>query len=112
MMWDLGRLRCADFGPGGDLAKIENAVDQDALLDLIDEDHWMGIEDMQTDGLWFWVDGTQARTPGMVFGYDGWGLNQPDGELAENCAELDAGQAGWADSSCEQLQPIVCRHDM
>lgn len=109
--WDLARVRCADFGPGGDLAKIENAVDQAALLGLVAEDHWMGVDDLQTDGLWFWVDGTQARAGAMVFGYDGWGMGQPDGELAENCAELDPGQTGWADSPCNQSQPIVCRHD-
>lgn len=110
-MWDLARTRCADFGPGGDLAKIENMIDQTALVALVDEDHWIGIDDIQTDGLWFWVDGTMARAGGMVFGYDGWGEGQPDGGLAENCAELDPAQFGWADSPCNQSQPIVCRHD-
>jgi hypothetical protein len=109
--WELARTRCADFGPGGDLAKIENADDQDALLALVAEDHWIGIEDMVSDGLWFWVDGTMARAGVMVFGYDGWAPGQPSGALAENCAEIDPAQAGWADSSCNQSQPIVCRHD-
>lgn len=109
--WDAARTRCADFGPSGDLAKIENAIDQTALLALVAVDHWVGLEDLQTDGLWFWVDGTAARVGAMVIGYDGWGAMQPDGQLAENCAELDPGQFGWADSPCGQTQPIVCRHD-
>lgn len=106
--WDLARARCQIFG--GDLAKIESARDQATLLGLVLEDHWVGIDDRNVDGMWFWVDGTAARNGAMVIGYDGWSPNQPNGGLAENCAELDPGQTGWADSPCEQLQPYICRH--
>jgi hypothetical protein len=106
--WDDARMRCAQFA--GDLAKIENDTDQLTLLALVFEDHWMGIGDRDVEGMWVWVDGAVAINAGVVSGYDGWGAGQPDGGLVENCAELDPGQLGWADSPCDQMQPIVCRH--
>ena len=106
--WDSARERCGVFG--GDLAKIENAADQGTLLALVSEDHWIGMDDRDDEGMWFWVDGTEARDGETVIGYDGWNPNQPGGGIVENCAELDPGQDGWADAGCAQLQRYVCRH--
>lgn len=106
--YDQARERCGGFV--GDLAKIEQLEDQVTLLGAVGEDHWIGIDDRQVEGTWLWVDGTISNVGGVPMGFDGWNPSQPSGGLAENCAEMDPGQAGWADSPCEQAQPYICRH--
>lgn len=106
--WEPARDACEPYG--GDLAVIDDGVDQQALLPLVLEDYWIGLSDDEEEGHWVWVDGTDAIVDGAVMGYDGWSFDQPSGGKIENCAELDPGQSGWADSPCEQPQPYICRH--
>lgn len=109
--WDGARMDCGSLGPGVDLAIIDNAADQTALLALILGDTWIGISDIAEEGHWLWVDGTNSISGGVTMGYDGWASTQPEGGV-ENCAELDPGQMGWADAGCDQLQPYICRHPL
>jgi hypothetical protein len=111
--WDQARNACAGFGPTADLAVIDDATDQSGLLLLIGVtamDHWVGISDIDEEGHWVFVDGTDSIVDGGHLGYDGWAKSQPSGGKAENCGELDPVQNGWADSPCDSPQPFICRH--
>jgi hypothetical protein len=107
--WDGARTECAAFGDESDLAIIGTAADQSALLLLLLGDTWVGLSDSAEEGHWVWVDGTDSIVDGAPVGYDGWAATQPEGG-GQNCGELDPLQAGWADATCTQLQPYICRH--
>jgi hypothetical protein len=110
VVWDEARSACAAFGPDVDLAIIDNAADQVALLAAVGDDHWIGVSDIDEEGHWVFVDGTDSIVGGVHQPYDGWASGQPSGGNVENCAELDPGRSGWADSPCTQEQPFICRH--
>jgi len=107
--WDAARTECATFG--GDLAIIDDAVDQNAIMALLLGDTWIGLSDSAEEGHWIWVDGSDSIADGVPVGYDGWAATQPEGG-AENCGEFDPAQSGWADAGCDQLQPYICRHPL
>ncbi|MEM6994727.1 MAG: lectin-like protein, partial [Myxococcota bacterium] len=88
----------------------DNAGDQAALLGEIMDDHWIGISDLGEEGEWYTVEDDLVYTQGMSQGFAGWAMLQPGGGVIENCAELDPGQGGWADSGCLQMQPTICEH--
>lgn len=108
--WDAARPLCqAAFGPMAELGRIDDAVDQDALLDLIGgTDHWLSLNDLAVEGTWRWHNGDLAYDNGMPVGYDGWRPGQPGSGTGERCGELDPG--GWADATCSQMQPRICEH--
>lgn len=109
MPWDDARIDCGDFGPGADLAMIDDQADQAALLRLVVGDYWLGMSDVAEEGHWVWVDGSDAIVGGNVIGFNGWALGQPEGG-SENCGEMDSTKSGWADTSCGALQPSICQH--
>jgi hypothetical protein len=109
MPWSDARTACAGFGPGADLVRIDDPIDQGVLIGLAPGDHHIGLTDEQEEGHWRWVDGTDAIVDGNVVGYDGWAGSQPEGG-PENCGELDSAQSGWADTSCDGPQPRICEH--
>jgi hypothetical protein len=100
--WDEARTRCQEHGY--DLVVLETESEDEwvwARITEIDErDWWMGLEDMDEDGQWRWVDGTAASF--LDFGPD-----QPSG--GEVCVEFDDDPAGtWNDEGCGTNNPFVC----
>jgi hypothetical protein len=110
LAWADARDACAAFGPGVDLARIDADPDQATLLALVTGDAWIGISDLDEENHWVWVDGSDAIVGGVVVGFDGWAVDQPDQPGVEHCAELDSPLGGWNDVTCDQLQPFLCRH--
>src|SRR5688572_4167093 len=102
LIWEAARAACDVFGPDSDLAIIDNDTDQTTLLIATTPtgDHALGMHDIDEEGHWVWVDGTDAIVGDTVIGYNGWNPAQPKGGLAENCGELDPAQLGWADTDC------------
>jgi len=108
--WAEARAFCEAFGPGVDLAILDNAVDQATLLALVPADAWIGLSDLARTDHWVWVDGTESVVGGAHVGYDGWAPLQPDGSGVEHCGELDPGAVGWQDVDCTQNQALLCQH--
>ncbi len=107
--WEQARTACMDaYGPDAELAIIDNATDQEGLLQRIAGiDHWIGMTDIVREGLWLWHDGSAAFMDGAPVSFNGWRPDQP-GDNGEHCGELDAG--GWADANCGQNQRYICEH--
>jgi hypothetical protein len=110
LSWADARDACDGFGPGVDLAQIDNADDDAIIFGLITGDTWFGASDLAEEGHWVWVDGSDAIAGGVVVGYDGWGAGEPNGAANEHCGELDLNFDGWIDVDCTQLQAWLCRH--
>ncbi len=110
------RILCASYG--GVLVRIDSAVDNDQLLDLLLDvmpgainQVWLGGTDEQEEGIFRWEDGVRVPAP-----FSNWGLDQPNdlppGEhcLAISLQSINGVEPGeWVDRACEtELKPFVC----
>ncbi|XP_059366185.1 tetranectin-like [Carassius carassius] len=90
------------------LSSDENAQLYDYVRQSIgpDAEIWLGINDMQTEGVWLDQAGSNIR-------YKNWKLPQPDGSSAENCAVLSGASGGkWLDEKCREERASVCEFNI
>ncbi|XP_041665720.1 tetranectin-like [Cheilinus undulatus] len=102
---------------GGVLGMPTSSDENDKLRDYIrqrigpDEQIWLGINDMVTEGTW--VD-----TTGSSIIYKNWDTSnhrsrQPDGGMSHNCAVLSVASSGkWFDENCRDEKPSVCQFNI
>ena len=85
------------------LASIHSQSDNNSLVNLrasAPTDHaqnngWIGLNDIDTEGNWEWIDGT-------VFNYTNWDETgiEPNGGTTENCVDVTTGKGHWNDLPC------------
>ena len=103
--WADAKVRCESLG--GHLALPGSEGEQnflaDSLLELEDENWWIGITDAENEGQWIMADGSLP-------GYDGWDSDQPNGGPDQNCGVIAHNIGGeWNDKSCHEMYPSICR---
>uniref|UniRef100_A0A3P8RR75 C-type lectin domain-containing protein n=1 Tax=Amphiprion percula TaxID=161767 RepID=A0A3P8RR75_AMPPE len=84
--WTNGREDCKR--QGADLVVINSAEEQMFLSTFANKPTWIGLNDIQTEGTWMWVDGTP-----LTLRY--WDKNQPDN---------GGGSARWGDEDCATIR--------
>ncbi|KAI4896068.1 hypothetical protein NFI96_034419, partial [Prochilodus magdalenae] len=92
----------------------------DFVSPRVGEMHWIGLNDLETEGKWMWVNNQTLNETGVTFWYkhgngqaepDNWKQQDPSGE---NCASLgmDSGfMDKWFDASCSKLRKYICEKD-
>lgn len=104
---------------GGVLGTPASSDENERLADYIrqsigpDEQVWLGVNDMTTEGSW--VDQS-----GLTVAYKNWDTSgsgaapQPDGGASQNCAVLSAASSGgkWLDENCREEKPYVCQFNI
>ncbi|KAM3596904.1 uncharacterized protein V6R79_022659 [Siganus canaliculatus] len=102
---------------GGVLGSPTSSDVNEQLRDYIrqsigpDEQVWLGINDMMTEGAW--VDQT-----GTGITYKNWDTSnsrspQPDGGSSHNCAVMSLTSRGkWFDENCREEKPSVCQFNI
>uniref|UniRef100_A0A3P9JH57 C-type lectin domain family 3 member B n=1 Tax=Oryzias latipes TaxID=8090 RepID=A0A3P9JH57_ORYLA len=102
---------------GGALGTPTSTDENDQLREYLrqsvgpDEQVWLGINDMMTEGAW--MDQT-----GLSISYTNWDTSnlrshQPDGGMSENCAVLSGvSQGKWFDENCREERPSVCQFNI
>ncbi|XP_047665769.1 C-type lectin domain family 4 member A-like [Tachysurus fulvidraco] len=87
--WTQSRDYCVE--KGGHLVIITSQTEQGFLFPQIRETHWIGLNDLETEGQWMWVNNKPLKETGVTFWYsdpkqpDNWKVEDPSGE---NCAAL------------------------
>ena len=115
--WVGARETCASMGY--DLAVItdadENAFVAERLVALTGDGlgSWIGANDLETEGQWVWLDGTETfwegESNGLATGFAVWGVGEPNEDFAgEDCGSLVAGFQAWNDLGCTQPQSYAC----
>nr|XP_055075381.1 C-type lectin domain family 4 member F-like [Misgurnus anguillicaudatus] len=113
--WASSRAVCVSMG--ADLVTITSQKEQDFLVSKIKETHWIGLNDLETEGRWVWVNNKSLEETRVEFWHkrtseksepDNWKVEDPSGE---NCASL--GYRGgylhnWFDNSCKELKRFIC----
>lgn len=102
---------------GGVLVSPLSSAENDQLRDYIrlslgqDEQVWLGINDMITEGDWMDQMGSKIT-------YKNWDMSnyrspQPDGGMSQNCAVLSAASNGkWFDENCREEKASVCQFNI
>ncbi|KAK2887579.1 hypothetical protein QQF64_013219 [Cirrhinus molitorella] len=97
---------------GGILSTPLSSDENTQLYDYVrqsigpDAEIWLGINDMQTEGVWKDQTGSNIR-------YKNWKLPQPNGGSAKNCAILSGASGGkWLDDSCREERASVCEFNI
>ncbi|XP_047665779.1 C-type lectin domain family 6 member A-like [Tachysurus fulvidraco] len=113
--WEQSRDYCVE--KGGHLVIITSQTEQDFVVSQIGETHWIGLNDLETEGQWMWVNNKPLMETGVMF----WsrapeGPNEPDNWKAEdpsgeNCASLGDANINihtWFDASCSTIKKCIC----
>ncbi|XP_058261118.1 hepatic lectin-like [Hemibagrus wyckioides] len=113
--WTQSRDYCVE--KGGHLVIITSQTEQEFVVLQIRETHWIGLNDLETEGQWMWVNNQSLNETGVTFWYrspqgisepDNWKAEDPTGE---NCTALghEVGITDkWFDASCRKLKQFIC----
>ncbi len=101
--WQAARNFCKSLG--ADLLVIESLEENDWIAEQSVTNPWIGINDIQTEGTFVWLDGEST-------GFTRWNEGEPnDSGGAEDCGLLYTGadSAGaWNDAPCGNEYQFVC----
>ncbi|KAK3508580.1 hypothetical protein QTP70_034019, partial [Hemibagrus guttatus] len=113
--WTQGRDLCVE--KGGHLVIITNQPEQEFVASQIGETHWIGLNDLETEGQWMWVNNQPLNERGVTFWYRSpQGISEPDNwkeedPAGENCVALGHEEGftnKWFDASCRKLKQFIC----
>ncbi|KAJ4933212.1 hypothetical protein JOQ06_030047 [Pogonophryne albipinna] len=105
--WQQSRQNCR--ARGADLVIVDSYEEQEFITSMINEQTWIGLNDINQEGTWKWVDGTPltlkywASTPDNGSGDPVWG--------EEDCASLVDGRetrTNWNDLRCATRLQWIC----
>ncbi|KAF7249118.1 hypothetical protein EYD10_04923 [Varanus komodoensis] len=96
--WENSRHICRNLN--ADLVVINSGQEQDFLVfnKQYKQSHWIGYSDLENEGSWKWVDGTNAS-------YKYWASSEPNNNSGEeDCAVLEEeGNYKWHDAISPQV---------
>ncbi|GAA6088169.1 C-type lectin domain family 6 member A-like isoform X1 [Tachysurus ichikawai] len=110
--WTQSRDYCVE--KGGHLVIITIQTEQGFLISQIKKTHWIGLNDLETEGQWMWVNNQPLNETGVTFWFsspkqpDNWTKMDPSGE---NCAALGDAIGNthkWFDDSCSTIKKYIC----
>ncbi|XP_026088298.1 C-type lectin domain family 4 member F-like [Carassius auratus] len=114
MDWSSSRAFCVS--KGADLVTITSQTEQVFLASKIKAWYWIGLNDLETEGHWVWVNNQSLNEIGVQFWHKRKsGKSEPDnwnvGLTGEDCAivkndtnYLDS----WFDVSCHSVMKFIC----
>ncbi|KAF7686735.1 CD209 antigen-like protein C isoform X2 [Silurus meridionalis] len=108
--WAESRQYCRE--KGADLVIIKSRENQEFIIQQIGKDYqlWIGLSDIETEGKWKWVDGTEL-TSGTGFWYNGEPSNSGNNE---HCAEMwkFPDKMAWNDRPCSEQSKWICEKNL
>ncbi|XP_051991422.1 C-type lectin domain family 4 member E-like isoform X2 [Xyrauchen texanus] len=114
MNWMQTRDYCVTLG--GHLVIITSKAVQDFLVSEVKETHWIGLNDLETEGHWVWVN-NQPLNDSMEFWMkrengesepDNWTKDHPAGEDCACLGHINGETDFWTDAFCFEEKRFVC----
>ncbi|KAL1255145.1 hypothetical protein QQF64_013206 [Cirrhinus molitorella] len=100
---------------GADLVTITNQTEQNYLVSKIKEAHWIGLNDLETEGHWVWVNNQTLTETGVQFWFmdsprqpDNWRNQDPSGENCASLGDENGNFQSWFDASCKKTRKFIC----
>ncbi|KAK7139491.1 hypothetical protein R3I93_016584 [Phoxinus phoxinus] len=111
--WTSSRDVCVS--KGADLVTITSQSEQDYLVSKIKVTHWIGLNDLDTEGHWVWVNNQTLTDTGVQFWFtegprqpDNWRANDPSGENCAGLGDESGNFHSWFDASCGTEKSFIC----
>ncbi|XP_047665780.1 C-type lectin domain family 6 member A-like [Tachysurus fulvidraco] len=113
--WTQSRDYCVE--KGGHLVIITSQTEQNFVVSQIGETHWIGLNDLETEGQWMWVNNKPLKETGVTFWYsspkgtnepDNWKVEDPSGENCAALGNVDGNTHNWFDASCRRIKKYIC----
>jgi hypothetical protein len=113
--WDTARASCQAEGSGWDLATVRGRADTAFILELLDDELWIGASDAALEGRWiwiatgdvFWPEAADAGADSGVAVYTNWNEGEPNNVDGADCLRLlTTGE--WADLPCDDERGALC----
>ncbi|XP_051519446.1 hepatic lectin-like isoform X3 [Myxocyprinus asiaticus] len=114
MNWTQSRDYCVTLG--GHLVIINSKAVQDFLVSEVKETHWIGLNDLETEGHWVWVN-KQPLNDSIEFWMkrengdnepDNWTKHHPAGEDCASLGHSNGDTDFWNDAFCFEEKRFVC----
>ncbi|XP_060720788.1 C-type lectin domain family 4 member E-like [Tachysurus vachellii] len=111
------RVRDYCVEKGGHMVIITSQTEQDFLFSKKIKKHWIGLNDLKTEGQWMWVNNQPLNETGVTLWFSSpGGANEPDNwtkmdPSGENCAALGDANGNihkWFDASCSTMKKCIC----
>ncbi|XP_051729706.1 CD209 antigen-like protein E isoform X2 [Ctenopharyngodon idella] len=100
---------------GADLVTITSRSEQDFLFSKINVMHWIGLNDLDTEGHWVWVNNQTLNETGVQFWFNGgpsepdnWRVQDPSGENCASLGDENGNFQSWFDASCKKKKKFIC----
>uniref|UniRef100_A0A673FLA5 CD209 antigen-like protein E n=1 Tax=Sinocyclocheilus rhinocerous TaxID=307959 RepID=A0A673FLA5_9TELE len=115
LSWSSSRAFCVS--KGADLVTITSLTEQNFLVSKIKAWHWIGLNDLKTEGHWVWVNNQTLNESGVQFWHKREsGKSEPDNWKEEdltgkNCAIMKNDfnyLESWFDVSCNYRMKFIC----
>ncbi|XP_051519438.1 CD209 antigen-like protein E isoform X1 [Myxocyprinus asiaticus] len=114
--WSCSQDDCVS--KGANLVTITSKQEQEFLVSKINMTHWIGLNDLDTEGHWVWVNNQTLDT--QVQFWFSVGQREPDNwkeedPLGENCASLGdhlGNYNTWFDASCKKHKRYICERNI
>jgi hypothetical protein len=94
----------------GHLLEVQDQGESDFVATWLDsggQDSWMGLNDRDSEGDFFWVlDAGSTRA--MTFSF--WDGDPPDNDN-DDCVLFKKGSGDWDDKSCTETREYVCERE-
>ncbi|XP_067281137.1 C-type lectin domain family 4 member F-like [Pseudorasbora parva] len=101
---------------GADLVTITSQSEQDFLVSKIKASHWIGLNDLDTEGHWVWVNNQTLTETGVQFWFNGgptepdnWRVKDPSGENCASLGDHNGNFKSWFDASCKTAKSFICK---
>ena len=106
---DYGDAKAQCESDGSFLAIPRSEAEEDFLFGFFPDDlsMWIGINDIEKEGLFVGVDGREIS---RYDSWTNWGPGEPNGGFTENAVEIryEYGRKRWNDVTVKKLQKFIC----
>ncbi|XP_026087229.1 C-type lectin domain family 6 member A-like [Carassius auratus] len=114
MNWTQSRDHCVTLG--GHLVIINSKTEQDFVTSNVEETHWIGLNDLETEGHWVWVNNKPVnnsvkfwmKRKNDISESDNWTKVHPDGEDCACLGHINGETDFWMDTYCFEEKRFVC----
>ena len=96
-------LQLLEITPAMDALKGVEMELKDAAFDVVFQHWWVGLNDLEEEGVWAWSDGS-------ALDFEAWNDGEPNDSGGEDCGHLSTwGDGGWNDIPCTDAFPQICQ---
>ncbi|XP_035695381.1 uncharacterized protein LOC118429108 [Branchiostoma floridae] len=106
--YDDAKAKCA--ADGGRLVAPKTEMLDTFIMGLVQAngggDHWIGLDDRASEGVWTFSDGTQMQN----CDFKKWAPGEPNNAGGQDCVQYWAGAGNrWDDDTCSRQKKFICQ---